>query len=157
MITTLQLAGLKSVISSCQLHSAFNTLGSASLYSQLCGVLAALTFSALVSGLASMIATRRRVSGKRKSRRIERSFNDPQAYKALLLAFVSLLFSSAPWGIVSGASSSARSRRARRPHATRSRGGVFSLRSSQGGVRFPSSEVSRKPRPIHSAFSGVLS
>jgi hypothetical protein len=24
-------------------------------------------------------------------------------------------------------------------------------------VRFPSSEVSRKPRPIHSAFSGVLS
>ena len=42
----------------------------------------------------------------------------------------------------------ASSRRARRPHASRSRGGVFSLRSSQGGVRFPSSEVSRKPRPI---------
>ena len=94
---------------SCQFQSAFNTLGSASLYSQLCGVLAALTFSALVGGLASRVQNHRGLGGS-GSRRSRESFNDPQDYRALLLAFVVLLFSSALWGLVYGAADSARSR-----------------------------------------------
>jgi hypothetical protein len=94
----------------CQFTSYFNTLESASLFSQLCGVLAALTFSALVGGLASEVQVHRGSDDSVGTKHPKESFSDPQAYRALLLAFVVLLFSSALWALVSGAVDSARSR-----------------------------------------------
>ena len=98
---------------SCNFHSAFDIVASAPLYSQLCGVLAALTFSALIGGFATFSGPlRNSLAGREDSSKHaeQPSLRSSSSYRALLLAFAILLLASVLWGIISGSVDSTRPR-----------------------------------------------